>query len=407
MLGITDQRPVKRGFGDATRVQRRGVMLVWFIIVLAALMALLSLGVDLGRVQLAKTELQQAADAAARYAATGIQNGSAVSRAIEVANQNRADGTAVVITASDVVLGNWDDSLSPKFSPSRTPINAVQITAARTASRGNPVPLMFAKVLGASTCDVQATSIATCDLGITSGFIALTNFAVKNNLHAYSYDSSVDPNPSQTNHKSSGMIGSNGAITAKNNEVVGEVVLGPSGSHNLALDSPARVLTQPIPTPAIDFSGAPASNPNGTPQNYTVGGTVTLPAGTYHFSSLTLNNNANLKFAGPSTVYVDGDVSFAQNGSIAAYNDIPGNLKIRQRGAGSSFGGANANSVDITADVEAPQTALHAKNRIVFKGRGTFNTIDAKNSAEFFYDERLQATIPGVTAPGGAICTVR
>jgi Flp pilus assembly protein TadG len=386
---------------------RGGMMLVWFIIILAALMALISLGVDLGRVQLAKTELQQAADAAARYAATGLQDNTAVSKAIAAASENHADGSVVVVSSSDVVVGNWNSALTPKFSSSRTPVNAVQITAARTSSRGNPVPLMFAKVLGVSTCDVQATSIATCDAAVISGFIGLSTLTVKNNLFSGSYDSSITTSPNQGSHKNGGMLGSNGAITAKNNEVVGDVVLGPSGSHNLNLGSPAKVLTQPIPIPTSDFSGAPASNPSGTPQAYTVNGTVTLPGGSYYFTSLTINNNGNLKFSGAANVYVDGNVSFAQNGSISAHNDIPGNLRIRQRGSGSTFGGSNANSIDIIADVEAPQTVMHAKNSLVFKGRGIFSTIDAKNNAEFYYDDRLGATIPDVFVFPGTVCTVR
>ena len=50
----------------------RGTVMVWAIVSMVALMAFVSLAVDMGRVQLAKTELQRAADAAARYGATGL-----------------------------------------------------------------------------------------------------------------------------------------------------------------------------------------------------------------------------------------------------------------------------------------------------------------------------------------------
>ena len=38
--------------------------------------------------------------------------------------------------------------------------NAVRVSAHRTATRGNAIELAFAKVLGATTCDVNASAIA-------------------------------------------------------------------------------------------------------------------------------------------------------------------------------------------------------------------------------------------------------
>jgi Flp pilus assembly protein TadG len=44
---------------------------VYVCVIVTVLMAIVSLGVDLARVQLAKTELQAATDASARFAAAG------------------------------------------------------------------------------------------------------------------------------------------------------------------------------------------------------------------------------------------------------------------------------------------------------------------------------------------------
>ena len=376
--------------------RRRGLTLVYTICALLALMAMISMGIDLARVQLARTELRQAADAAARYAALGIADGTCVSRALLAAADNTVDGTPLALRSSDVTVGNWDDTATPAFSTARTPHNAVRVSAERTAARQNPVRLWFGALVGAASCDIRVVCIATSD-PLTSGFVGLNGISAKNNLRSLSYNSSVSTDPENGGTYSHGMLGSNGQITAGNNEVVGQVVLGPDGSHNLNLRFSALRLEDPIPAPAIDFSGAPPSNPGGVPRNLAVSGTTTLPAGTYYFNRITLANNATLRFAGPATIYVDGNITFAQSGTIEAFNGIPAHLKIRQRGAGTDFGGSNANSIDVTADIEAPQTDFHAKNNATLRGRAVFNSIDVKNNLDLFYDQSLNATLAGVS----------
>lgn len=380
------------------------MLLIWFVILLAALMAFVSLGVDLGRVQLAKTELQRAADAAARYSVTGLSDNTYQTKAQTAASANDCLGSAIALQGTDIERGTWADNV---FTAGGTSPNAIRITARRVASRETAVPLLFAQVLGITGCDVRAVSIAKRDPGLISGFIGLDSFTVKNNLNSYSYDSSTNTSPTGSNHLNAGMIGSNGAITAKNNEIAGQVVLGSTGSHNLDLDIPAIVLDELIPTPTIDFSAAPASNPSSTPFALNVSGTVSLPAGTYYFTSITLSNNAELTFLGPATLYVDGNVTFSQNGSIIASGNRPTNLRIRQRGVGTVFGSSSANSVDIVADVEAPQSAFAAKNSATFKGRGIFKSIDAKNNLDLFYDESLGAYLTSLDDYAGTVALVQ
>ena len=388
------------------RARRHGNVLLAFAILIPALFAVVSLAVDYGRVQLAKSELQDAADAAAKYAAAGIPAGNAVNFAKTAAGANFALGSAVSLTDADIVTGNFDSTNSPKFSSARTPLNAVQVTARRTASRGTGIPLIFASLIGFSSCDVTATSVAKIDTGIKGGVIGFDGITVKNNLLVATYNSSSYTNPSQAKYDGEGTLGSNGAITAKNNEVIGSVILGPSGSHNLSVPGGATTLAADIPAPTIDHSAAPAINPGGISKNPSISGTVTLPGGTYSFTSISIANNGKLEFSGAATVYIDGSVTFAQNGEITAYNSIPSNLKIYQKGSGSQFGTSSANSVDITADVEAPETALAAKNSLTFRGRAVFKTIDAKNNADFFYDGSLNSTISD-NGGSGSIATVQ
>ncbi|MGD0390363.1 MAG: TadG family pilus assembly protein, partial [Tepidisphaeraceae bacterium] len=93
------------------------------------------------------------------------QGTSAVqSAAIAIAAQNKCDGASVVLTDSNISVGIWNKSTST-FSTSgsannTTTFNAVQISALRTKANGNPIPLLFGSILGASTCNVTATSVA-------------------------------------------------------------------------------------------------------------------------------------------------------------------------------------------------------------------------------------------------------
>src|SRR5688572_19678299 len=63
------------GRARARLARRRGSALMYLTVTLVALVAFVSLAVDLGRVQLVRGELQLAADAAARHAAAGLSAG--------------------------------------------------------------------------------------------------------------------------------------------------------------------------------------------------------------------------------------------------------------------------------------------------------------------------------------------
>src|SRR5437867_6406007 len=134
----------------------RGFSLVWTIVCITVLMTFVSLAVDLGRVQCAKTELYRAADAAARYAATGISDGTSATKAIAAAADNNVDGSPLVLTSNDVVPGTWSNGT---FTAGGASPNAVKITASRTSARGNAIPLTFARMIGTVGCDISTTVV--------------------------------------------------------------------------------------------------------------------------------------------------------------------------------------------------------------------------------------------------------
>jgi Flp pilus assembly protein TadG len=156
------------------RLQSRhhaGMAMLYLIVMLLAMVAFCSLAVDLGRVQLAKTELRRAADSAARHGAAGLKNilnstSAAQANAVAAAADNTCDGSSVVLGSSDVQLVIWNSS-TRKYTVTTDPTqaNGVRVTARRTAANGNPIPLVFGAVIGRSNCDVTATAIATVTTG--------------------------------------------------------------------------------------------------------------------------------------------------------------------------------------------------------------------------------------------------
>jgi hypothetical protein len=248
---------------------------------------------------------------------------------------------------------------------------------------------LFAQFIGQRTCDVSASAIASNN-GSAYELVGLDSVTVKNNLFAGTYNSSSTINPSNKNYLHDGGVASNGPITAKNNEAVGTVILGPSGTSNLDGCTSTVTLPSDIPWPTM-----PTTPVGGT--DVSISGTTNYPGGTYNWKDVTFANNSTLQFSGPATVNITGDVTFAQNATITASSNLPGNLVIYQYG-NHSFGGSTANSVDITADLVGPGSDFAVKNSATIRGRMFFKTIYSKNNLDFYYDESLSAIYAGNSA---------
>jgi Flp pilus assembly protein TadG len=137
--------PVDRG----QRRRSAAFSAVYTMVAFTALCGVVSLSVDYGRVQLANAELQSSADAAARHAATGLSNGTAVAKAQSVAEQNYVDGSPLTLLSSDVQTGTWNSSTGTFTAGGSSP-NAVRVIAYRTTARGTAISL-FAQAIGKSS----------------------------------------------------------------------------------------------------------------------------------------------------------------------------------------------------------------------------------------------------------------
>lgn len=359
---------------------------------LTAMMGICSLAVDLGRVQLAKTELRRAADAAARAAVAYLPSDTTGGRnaAIAIAAANTVDGEPLVLQASDIVFGRWDSSTGVFDSSSGSP-NAVQVRAQRIASRGTAIPLTFARLLGKSSQDLVIEQTTVLVAGTAEGITGLNSVSVGNNTFVSSYNSNTTISPSTSNHTSDGNLLSNGTIAGGNNsQLRGSVTLGPSGYiAGFSITGGTTMQSSALAGPTSP-AWAPGTNPGGIGQSYTSSGNTTLAGGTYWFTSLTVNGTLN--FSGAATLYVNGNVDV--NGTLAAYGDKPANLKIYMLG-NRTFGDDNDNNISITADIEAPSSTFYSKNNLVFRGRMVFSAIDVKNNASFFSDQAISSSSDG------------
>ncbi len=363
--------------------------LLYSVICLTALLGISSLAIDVGRVQVAKMQLERAAGAAVRYAAKGLYDSTATAKAISAANDNSADGTNLNIGTSDVQTGYWNSS-TKTFTAGGTQKNAVRVVASRTGTAG--IPTLFAQALGRTRCSVTAIAIATGTPRLPA-FSGINGITMKNNNYIGSYNSTTTTSPSPTNSTGKGALGTNGNLTGGNNDTLaGNVILGPSATVSGVSVTGSQVSSSTALTPPSDPAWSPGTNPGSISQSYTVNSDTVLAGGTYWFTSLTLN--ANLSFSGPAIVYVNGNIVIS--GALTASGSVPANLTIYQIGSGHTFGDTGANNINICACVYAPNVDFSIKNNLDFEGSGVFNTITVKNNANFYFDETMGSADGGI-----------
>lgn len=151
-----------------------GAVSIIFSILLLILFGFAALAVDLGYMAVAKSELQNSADAGARAGALRLYiNGSgpnwtsAQQRAEELAELNPSTGNPVVLLSAPEV-GYWNLDTrgqtiqSPTgFTPTAKDLPAVKVTASRTgAGDGGPISTLFARTLEIDSAPSSATAIA-------------------------------------------------------------------------------------------------------------------------------------------------------------------------------------------------------------------------------------------------------
>ncbi|MEQ8850001.1 TadE/TadG family type IV pilus assembly protein [Botrimarina sp.] len=148
---------------------RRGAILVLVAVLMPVIVLMVAFAIDVAWMQLVRTELRTATDAASRAGAKTLSlrqdRVAARDAAIEAASRNPVAGAGLAVSPGEVEFG---ESTQPSagarftFRSGGGTINAVRVTGSRTAgSAGGRVNLFFGSVLGTPAFEPQMTATST------------------------------------------------------------------------------------------------------------------------------------------------------------------------------------------------------------------------------------------------------
>ncbi len=323
------------------------------VLVFIALAGIVSLAIDVGRIRLAREELQTAADAAACAGVRTLPDTNGAQEVIDntdaaafenpcIDNEdkdkshlNQRTNPGVVLQPSeDVTFGIWDEktrTFTELSDSGKTPTderlaaNAIRANARRLNKRANPVQLMVAPIVGVFNSDVERVAIARIKGGPQRyGFVGLDW------VSAAGTKAKIDSVDIKTmTFGDQGWVGSNGNIDLGNGDVYGDAR---PGRTSQLLQGPTSLVTgwhanldQPLDYPAVPFVSPafPASDGSISPsgavvsQRFEPNGNASygFPSGAYVFQGT--RTKPGWKQAGggvvtinaPADIYVAGDVS--------------------------------------------------------------------------------------------------
>jgi hypothetical protein len=142
------------------RANERGAILVHVAVLLVGLVGFSVLTIDMGVVWIARTQAQNAADAAA------------LAGAVSMAYADPGDADTASEAALSVAAANpvWNEAPAPAIGSDITtnpcpagglpPGDCLQVKVERSAANGNPLPVYFAPLLGVTPADVWARATA-------------------------------------------------------------------------------------------------------------------------------------------------------------------------------------------------------------------------------------------------------
>lgn len=205
-----------------------------------------------------------------------------------------------------------------------------------------------------------------------------------------------------------GNVGSNGTALLKNNVTVGGN-LSIARSGGITFENSAEVLGDTTSTASVqtfdlasdsDYDWAQNNNsaPAGIigndydfdpgPLDFSIKANkeITLTSGTYFFTSLSLQNNADIRLAPGAEVqiYVTGDILF-ENNTTFNEDGIPGNLTVFTRGAKLNF----KNRTEFRGTIYAPNCDFMHENNADLYGSIIARSVSQKNNTCIHYDRSL------------------
>jgi hypothetical protein len=366
----------------------RGVAIVYLAFGLVALIAITSLAVEVGRVHLAKSELQSAADAATRAACAQLAYGTSTARraAVAAAAANYCNGAAVALDSSkEIEFGTWDYAtklFTVLEGSSESDANAVRVTMERST------PLVFGQVVGANESKVRARSIAclTANTGAYS-IVGINSIKMSQDSFTDSYRSSVG-GWSLATRSYTGAIASNGTISlADSADVYGDARWGPGKSITLLNGSKVWGLKSALPK-ALSFPSVtlPAGATDLGDINMS-SGSSSLPGGIYVIGSLTMTGTAQHTWTGPVELYFRSSYYITDGATINTYQNKPANRKMYFLPTCKTgyWGGTHS----CVGDMYAPDTDFTVAGSADLYGRIVAKSIVVSGTGGMHYDQDL------------------
>jgi len=387
----------RKGNVSSSRMLRpRGVSLIYALVFMTVGVVFASLAVDFGRVELAKAQLQNAADAGARAAVVNVGAITTVQDAAATyAGANNCDGTPIAIDkVNDVQFLDWDPTTrtyTVLTGANRTGADAVRVACNRTGANG--IPLMFGSLLGLSRCDAHASAIAYVKPP-GYGLVGLNSIKLSGNASTSYWSSTgiVGGN--------AGGIASNGNITSSGSSTIQGTVWTQAGATVSGVTSTSR---KTLPAPMSYANGSsgsysktlndnalitPSGLVNNTPDlNISSSKVATLPAGNYYFHNVAVSGTGSIVCTGVVNIYYYG--TFNLSGSTSTYSSVPGNLTITA--VPTPSGGAPGSltvsgSSALYANIYAPQSDVTVSGSGDIYGSVIGKTINLSGTANVHYD---------------------
>lgn len=164
----------ERGFLKKWLRTRRGAIVVLAALMMIVFLASVAFSVDVAYMQLTKTKLRSAADAAARAAGEGLSRaqdeGYARQAAKDIAAANLVAGQPLLLDDSDVIFGKSSQQANGAwtFTPNGQPVNAVRVNGRRTREApSGSVPIFFGRIFNVFDFQpVQAATVVRLDRDI-------------------------------------------------------------------------------------------------------------------------------------------------------------------------------------------------------------------------------------------------
>ncbi|MGH9875233.1 MAG: pilus assembly protein TadG-related protein [Pyrinomonadaceae bacterium] len=256
------------------RSSERGSVMIMTAILMAGIILAVGLCIDIARIYMVRTELQNAADAAALAAARELDSGAggiqdAVTRATSIVNSYGFNDATVNVQAANVEFGvNLNGTYVSSATAQANPTN---IRFVRVTTQSASTPMLFSgRVLGANHTEAR-TAVAGMSVGINT-ICDFFPFAVALN-DSDTTDVGFTPPAPNTEMTLNFVQGNGSSMTLKDRDyIIVEVpeISGNGAKETIRLSAGLTSVCQTLNV-NIPFHATPSSNQNNGPRQISDG----------------------------------------------------------------------------------------------------------------------------------------